>query len=133
MKRLVVCALLVGCGGDGGGGGGNGTVDLDNLGMELGVAGCGKQFSCCTDAEIMQQYMNITYDGQPITTEDQCVMFTTALFTSFGVANYKDSLAMGRIEYDGAAAADCIAALDALTCAQYSAGKPPTPPPSASR
>jgi hypothetical protein len=122
MKRLVVCILLVGCGG---GGEGGGTIDIDNLGLELGSASCSKQFECCTDAEIMQQFMNITFEGQPITTEEQCVAFTTAVFSGFAVVQYKDSIAMGRTEYDGTAAADCIAAIESLTCAQYSTGTIP--------
>jgi hypothetical protein len=117
MKRLVVCIVLAGCSGDGG------TIDIDNLGTELGTVGCRKQFECCTDAEIMQQYMGITIDGQPITTEDQCVAFASAVFTGLAVAQYKDSIAMGRIAYDGAAAADCIAELESLTCAQYGLGE----------
>ncbi|MGN6104303.1 MAG: hypothetical protein ACTHU0_04305 [Kofleriaceae bacterium] len=120
MKRLVVCVWLVGCGGDGGS---RGPVELDSLGMELAIASCGKQFDCCTDAEIMQQYMGITHNGEPITTEDQCVAFTNAVFVRFAVEQYRDSIAMGRVEYDGQAAADCITALDSLTCAQYGTGE----------
>ncbi len=113
MKRLVVCALLVGCGGD------NGTIEVDDFGMELAVASCAKQFDCCTDAEIMDQYNGITYDGQPITTEDQCVAFANALLTGIAVAEYKESIAAGRVEYDGAAAADCVAAMNDLSCTEY--------------
>ena len=51
MKRLVICLLLVGCGGDDGGS--NGSIAVDNLGMALALASCGLQFGCCTDAEIM--------------------------------------------------------------------------------
>lgn len=120
MKRLIVSILLAGCGGDDDGGGG--FVDLDNLSMELALAGCDAQFECCTDAEIMAQYMGISYEGQPITTEDQCVAFSNAVFSSFAVMPYKDSIAMGRMEYDGAAAADCIAAFKSLSCAEYSTG-----------
>jgi hypothetical protein len=117
MKKLVVCVLLVGCGGDGSGG----NVEIDNLGTELAIAGCGKQWDCCTDAELMEQYMGITIDGEPITTEEQCVSFAGGLLTALLIPEYKSSLAMGRIEYDGAAAADCIAAMESLTCAEYSA------------
>lgn len=119
MKRLFASVLLVACGG----GDGGGTTELDNLGMELALASCGRQFDCCTDAEIMEQYMGITYDGQPITTEEQCVALTNALFSGLAVPQYQASLAAGRIEYDGEAAADCIAAIESLTCAQYSAGQ----------
>lgn len=117
MKRFVICVLFVGCGGDG-----SGTIELDNLGLELAVTSCSKQFECCTDAEIMEQFDGITYDGQPIATEQQCVDFANAFFTSFAVGQYKQSLAKGRIEYDGAAAADCVAALERLTCAELSTG-----------
>ncbi len=121
MKKFIACVLLVGCGGDDSGGG-NGTVPLDDLGMELAITSCAQQFDCCTDAEIMAQYMGISYDGHPISTEAECVEFSNALLTGLLVAEYKESLAAGRIEYDGAAAADCVAALGALTCTQYSAG-----------
>jgi hypothetical protein len=120
MKKLIISALLVGCGG------GGGTTEIDNLGMELATTGCGKQFDCCTDAEIMQQYMGITFNGQPITTEDQCVEFSNAIFTGLAVTQYKDSIAMGRAEYDGEAAADCIDALDSLSCTQYGTGESDT-------
>lgn len=115
MKRLAVWVVLVGCGGDG-------FVELDNLGTELAIASCSRQFDCCTDGEIMEQYMGITYEGQPITTEDQCVAFSNAVFTSFAVMQYQESIAMGRMEYDGAAAADCVAAITGLSCSGYSAG-----------
>jgi hypothetical protein len=114
MKRLVVCALLVGCGGD------DGTpVPLDNLGMELSTVSCAKMFDCCTDAEIMKQFMGITYEDQPITTEEQCVGFSNAIFTGLAVTQYKESLAKGRIEYDEAAAGGCIAAIEDVSCSEY--------------
>lgn len=69
MKRLIVSILLVGCGGDDGGG--NGSVDLDSLGMELALASCGAQFECCTDAEIMAQYMGIE-NASAITARRAC-------------------------------------------------------------
>src|SRR5690349_9017102 len=103
MKRLVVCALLVGCGGDDSGGGG-GTIAIDDLGSRLATASCAKQFACCTDAEIMAQYMGIEYNDEPITTQEQCVGFANALFTGFAVAQYKTSIMAGRAEYDGSAA-----------------------------
>jgi hypothetical protein len=119
MKRLVLCALLVGCGGDDSGGG---TVALDDLGLQLASTSCAKMFDCCTDAEIMAQFMGITHNGQPITTEAQCVDFANAFFTGLAVAQYKESIAKGRMEYDGAAASDCIAFLGTLSCSEYSKG-----------
>lgn len=124
MKRLVVCVLLVGCGGDAG----NGPVALDDLGTELGVASCALQFDCCTDAELMERYMGFEFEGQPITTEEQCVSFSNAVFTSFGVASYKASIEAGRAEYDADAAGECVAVLQGLSCAQFAANAIPTSP-----
>ncbi len=63
--------------------------------------------------------MGISLDGVPITTEQQCIDFSNAVFTTFGVARWKESLAVGRIRYDGAAAADCIAAIEGVSCDDY--------------
>ncbi|HUS28224.1 MAG TPA: hypothetical protein VMZ53_06940 [Kofleriaceae bacterium] len=117
MKKLFVCLMLVGCGGDGAE-----NVPIDNLGPELAAASCSKQFDCCTDAEIMEQYMGITIDGQPITTEEQCVSFTNAFFTGFAVSAWKESIAQGRMEYDGDAAGACVALINGVSCSEYANG-----------
>jgi hypothetical protein len=119
MKRLVVCALLAGCGG-------GGNIAIDDLGHELAEASCAKQWDCCTDAEIMDQYTGITIDGHPIASEADCVDFADALLTGFGVMQWKASVEKGRLEYDGDAAADCIAAIESATCDQYSSDTIPT-------
>jgi hypothetical protein len=129
MKKLLVCLLLVGCAGDDDSSGGGSPVALDNFGTAIGTASCHKQFECCSDAEIMAQYMGITYMGQPITTEQQCVDFTTGFLATFLVDEYKTSLAAGRIEYDAAAAGNCISVMERISCADYAAavagtGKP---------
>lgn len=120
MKRLICSVLLISCGGDDSG---SGTVNLDDLGMDLAVVSCSKQFDCCTDAEITEQYDGIEYNGQPITTEEQCVEFGSAILTGFGVMQWKESLAMGRIEYDASAAAGCVSALEGLACDHYNGGQ----------
>lgn len=120
MNRMFVCAFIFqlgGCGGDGGG-----SIDVDDLGMELAVASCALQFECCTDAEIMEQYMGITFEGHAIETEAQCVEFSNAVFVGFAVTGYKESIAKDRVAYDGSAAADCVAAIEALSCSQYNEG-----------
>ncbi len=119
MKRLVVCALLVGCAGDDSGGGG--PIAIEDLGMRLGDVSCQKMFECCTDAEIMKQFMNITYMGQPISTEDQCVAYTVAFFNGLALPQWQASIAAGRMEYDANAAGDCVAASASLSCADYGA------------
>jgi hypothetical protein len=114
MKRLWVCLLAAGCGG------GGGSVTIDNLGTELAKMSCSKIFECCTSAEVMQQFNGITYNGQPITTEAQCEGFAGGLFAGFLTPQYKDSIAAGRIEYDGDAAQACIDAAANLSCSAYS-------------
>ena len=121
MKRLFVCALLAGCGGDDSGSGGQ--ISLDNLGSELATESCSKMFECCTDAEIMAQFMGIKFEGQPITTEEQCTSFTTAFFVGFAVESYKASIAAGRIDYDADAAGDCLAVLRGVSCSEYSSAQ----------
>jgi len=111
--------LLVGCGGDDSGGG---NVAVDNLGTELASVSCSKQFECCSDAEIMDLYMGITINDHPIATEADCNEFSNALLSGLLVPEYKESLAAGRIEYDGTAAADCIADIQSLSCDQYNSG-----------
>ena len=94
-------------------------MEVDQLAAELTAASCGKQFECCTSAEIMATYMGITHDGQPITTEAQCVDFTSAVFTTFAIAKYQTSIEQGRMIYDAAAAGDCVAAIEDASCAEY--------------
>ncbi len=111
-KRLWVCALLAGCGG-------GGSVTVDNLGTELASVSCSKMFECCTSAEIMEQFANITVDGQPITTEEQCESFAGGLFSGLLTPEYKASIAAGRITYDGDAAQSCLDAMANLGCSAY--------------
>jgi hypothetical protein len=69
--------------------------------------------------------MGFTIDGRPIESEADCIDFATAVIVGFGVTAYKDSIAKGRMEYDADAAGDCVAAIEALTCAQYGADEFP--------
>jgi hypothetical protein len=120
MKRLVVCALLVGCAGDDAAGGGS-PIELEDLGTQLAEVSCQKMFECCTDAEIMEQFMNIKYEGQPITTEEQCVGFTAGFFNALAVPQWQASIAAGHMEYDASAAGGCVSASANLSCADYAA------------
>jgi hypothetical protein len=120
MKNVVLSLLLVGCGSDGGGGE---PLEIDDFGLEFATVSCGIQFECCTDAEIMAQYMGITHDGHPITTEQDCIAFGNAILTGLAVQSFKDSIALGRAEYDADAAGDCLAALSGLSCAEYNMGE----------
>lgn len=112
-NRLYVCALLAGCGG-------SSSVPVDNLGPELAKVSCSKIFECCTSAEVMAQFANITYNNQPITTEQQCEDFTGGLFAGLLTPDYKASIAAGRIDYDADAAGECLDAAANLSCSAYS-------------
>ena len=121
MRTAVLsyaCALLIGCGGDDGGS----PVAVDDLGLEISTASCAKYFDCCTDAELMAQFMGIEHDGQPIETEEQCVSFSNAVFTTLAVDGYKLAIERGRIAYDADAAGGCIAAIEGLSCTQFGTG-----------
>jgi hypothetical protein len=119
MKRLVVCALLVGCADDDSGSGS--PIAIEDLGTRLGEVSCQKVFDCCTDAEIMSQFMNIKYMGAPITTFDQCVGFTAGFFNGLALPQWQASIAAGRMEYDASAAGGCVSASASLSCAEYAA------------
>ena len=83
---------------------------------------CAIQFDCCTAAEITEMYDGTTFEGEATSTEEQCNRFATAVLTGFGVNEYKESIAMGRVEYDADAAGDCVAALRELSCSAYGLG-----------
>lgn len=113
MKRPLAClsVLIVGCGG--------GSTSLDDLATELATVSCAKQWDCCSAAERMEQYGNITHDGRPIETEEQCVSFAHAVLESLLVTGLRSSIDKGRATYDGGAAGACLDAMAGLTCAEY--------------
>ena len=114
FPKALVLALAIGCGG-----GGGSSVPIGSFGSDLGKATCSKIFECCNSAEIMQQFMNLTVNGQPITTEAQC----DQLIGGFGgliSQQYQQSLSKGRIKYDADAAGSCISAIDTMSCATFS-------------
>lgn len=119
MKRLVVCALLVGCADDDSGSGS--PIAIEDLGMRLAEVSCQKVFDCCTDAEIMTQFMNVKYMGEPVTTEAQCVAFTAGFFNGLALPQWQASIAAGRMEYDASAAGGCVSASASLSCSEYAA------------
>lgn len=122
MKSLCMLFALsfwVGCAGDDDSGGGS-PIALDDFGQQLGTVSCQKLFDCCTDAELMANFMGITIEGQPITTVEQCTSLVAGLFTSFAVEDYKASIELGRAEYSADAAGSCVGQLSGLSCSQYS-------------
>ncbi|MEO8845933.1 MAG: hypothetical protein ABI591_09135 [Kofleriaceae bacterium] len=117
IKHACVMLLVVGCGG----GSDHGTVALADLGTELGTSYCMKEFSCCTDAEIMMDFGAFKVGGQPVTTEPLCEMFYTGLFGALVSGQYMASIADGRATYDGDAAAACLDLVDSMSCSDFGA------------
>src|SRR5688572_18687724 len=99
MRSSIVLAVMMtsACGGDGGSGGG---VPPDQVAAEVSKVTCKQLFRCCTTEELMQE----TLGGD---TEAECV----AIYTGFSTIVFNvvvDSIAAGRIKYDGRAVQACI-------------------------
>jgi hypothetical protein len=118
MKKTLAAAVLViatACGGDGSSGG---PVSIDDFPATITDANCGYLFRCCTDAEIMTEFMGVTVGNGSagITTELQCEQYESGLIDAFSLPYLKQSIAAGRASYDGSVVASCASALDALAC-----------------
>jgi hypothetical protein len=112
-KFLIILAIVGGCS-DSGGGANGAPVPLTDFAAKFSASTCGKAFECCTTAEIAHQY------GTSITTEANCDSTISGLLGSLQVPAYQASITAGRLTYDAAAAGDCLALIDSLSCAAYS-------------
>ncbi|CAN5423122.1 hypothetical protein BH11MYX1_BH11MYX1_00360 [soil metagenome] len=112
-KFLLVVAIAGGCSDPGSGASGP-PVPLSDFAVKFSSSTCGKAFECCTTAEITAQY------GTQITTEANCDTQISGLLSGFQVPAYQASITAGRLEYDAAAAGNCLALIDSLSCADYS-------------
>lgn len=110
-NRLIVCALLVGCGG-----GGGGDVPVGQLGAELGQHMCARLFECCDAQEIMDElgFFNVT-------TEGQCVTFYTGFVGSLLTPQVEAAVAAGRMNYHGDRMGDCLGVLGSMSCSDFGA------------
>ena len=111
MTRNQALTLLIGIAACGGGSGG---VSPSELGGAIATASCSKLSSCCTAAE----FKDATLGADDVT---EC----KALFTAFGGILGKildDSIAKGRVIYHADRMADCIAAIDDVSCLEFSRG-----------
>jgi hypothetical protein len=113
--RPIVLVALAACGGSNAS-----PVPVTDLGTDLGKIVCQKAFACCTDAELMQQLKDITFNNQPITTEAECEQAFASL-GAFLSQTYQTSINEGRITYDATAAGDCLATIRAMSCPDYAA------------
>ena len=108
MKRITILALFVaGCGGDG-------AVGLEQWPAEFGDAYCRRAFECCTAPEIA---------AIGLSTEAMC-RDDFANIWSFLVPFLQNSIAVGRMRYDGSAAAACLDEMARASCVEFWQGNP---------
>jgi hypothetical protein len=116
MKRvacLLFVSAIIGCDGGGDASGGD-PVPLSELGTELGAATCAKMIECCTMAELEERLLGAS-------TLEECEAFYAAFLGTLLIPVLEDSVADGRLEYDGAEARQCVDTFAALDCAELSA------------
>jgi hypothetical protein len=109
MTRLAVFTMiLAACGG----GGGSGGVAPDQIASEVAKVTCTRLFECCTTPELMQEALGAK-------TEAEC----ESIFAGFGTIVFnviKDSIAAGRVKYDGDALGTCLDVVAGATCSEFS-------------
>lgn len=89
-----------------------GTITFEQLPAQVAATQCGSLFRCCDATELMNEFNG---SNPPITTEPECVTAFTELFqTNFG--RLGEAITAGRLDYDGASAADCLERIDTAAC-----------------
>jgi hypothetical protein len=124
LKRsAVLLAALIGagCGGDAVYGGTSG-VRLEDLPRRIAEWNCRMLFECCTPAQVMTAGSSFFIGS--FTDETGCRAAYES-FLSQATPQLQDAIRQGRILYSEAAAGSCIAGIDAMTCAQLTAGAAP--------
>lgn len=135
MRSNAMCLLSIlivyGCGGGGGGtgggdggtgdggagdGGGDVELTLAEYGERLTTATCAQAVGCCAPIELHHQFV---FADTPITDQAGCEAYLGNFLDLAALA--QPSIDRGRTTFDGARAAECVAALEALSCDEYSA------------
>ncbi|HUQ04432.1 MAG TPA: Dickkopf N-terminal cysteine-rich domain-containing protein [Kofleriaceae bacterium] len=117
MKRaacLVIVSVLSGCDDGGGGDGGGDPVPLSDLAAELGAATCAKMVECCTVEELEDQLLGAS-------TLEECEAFYLGFLGQLFIPVMEDSVADGRLRYDGDETRRCIDAVAVVECADFPA------------
>jgi hypothetical protein len=107
---LVASAFSFGCEG----GGGGGAVPIAELGNELGAIVCPKMVECCTQMELEDELLGAS-------NETECEAFYAGFLGQLLVPVLEDSVAAGRLVYDGEAMRTCLDAYAAIDCADLPA------------
>jgi hypothetical protein len=111
MRGLTLAMVIgtVACGGDDGGSG----VGIDQLAGRLAEVQCAQMTRCCEPGEIP---FGIPSEGPA------CVeTWTEILEEEADIVDMRAAIAAGRLELDGAQAVRCLAHIEALSCADFSA------------
>ncbi|UJR78168.1 hypothetical protein [Sandaracinus amylolyticus] len=119
--------ILCGCGGGGGGGTGGGDggtgdggaqveLTIAEYGDQLAAATCAQAVGCCAPIELHHQF---SLADAPVTDQASCEAYLGNFLDL--EAFVRPSIERGRSTWDGARAAECVAALEALSCEEYSA------------
>jgi hypothetical protein len=107
----LACAatLLTACGGDDGGDGGDEPVPLSELDDRLGATVCARMVECCTTQELMDELLGAENQAE-------CEALYTGFVGQLLIPALEDSVANGRLLYDGTKLPECLDGLAALAC-----------------
>jgi hypothetical protein len=105
MRKIALCiaVAVAGCGGD--------SVPLSELGSEMGKTICAKMVECCTAEELMDELLGAT-------NQTECEELYNGLIGGLVVPQLEDSVASGRMRYDGGRMAECLDDLAAIECSE---------------
>lgn len=105
-----------GSGGSGGSGGGPAELTVAEYGAKLTEATCAKAVGCCAPIELHYQF---AFADSPVTDQASCEAYLGSFLDLEPLV--RPSIESGRTTWDGARAAECVAALEELSCEAYSA------------
>lgn len=123
MTAAFVCLAavslgLTACGDDDGGSGGATEIALADYDEGYAHSICGKVFACCNASEIDGLF------GMALADATACEALLAPRIAAAQPAQ-EAAIAAGQLRYEPAAAATCLATIDALTCAELDDRTPP--------
>lgn len=126
---LLSILMAYGCGGAGGGGDAGGSGDggsdggtvpeeltITEYAERFAAATCAQAVGCCAPIELHYQF---AFADTPVRDRASCEAYLGSLFDLEALV--RPSIDRGRSTWDGVRAAECVAALEALSCEEYSA------------
>ncbi len=119
LVSVLVLVAAVSCDGGGGGGSSTSPVPLDKLDAEFSAAICEKVFECCSDAERMAMFMQLT----PTPTDQASCETSYSALVGLVFGGGADSIMKGRILYSADNAGCVLGAVRAPGCATSRMGE----------